>query len=55
MHVSLHEEGQGLAEYGWSIILIAILVVVILALLGLTVFDLWDVVAQAWTDIWSRF
>jgi Flp pilus assembly pilin Flp len=54
-HFWSREEGQGVAEYGWTLLLVAILIVVILVLLGLAVFDLWEVIADSWTDIWSSF
>jgi len=54
-HFWSREEGQGLAEHGWTLLFVAILIVVILALLGLAIFDLWDVIGNAWTDIWSGF
>lgn len=47
------EEGQALAEYGWTIVLVAILIITILLVLGLVIYDLWDVIAQAWADIWA--
>jgi pilus assembly protein Flp/PilA len=41
------EEGQGLVEYGMTIILIAIVVVLVLALLGPTVGNLFSTVVNA--------
>jgi Flp pilus assembly pilin Flp len=55
MDSSSREEGQALAEYGWTIVLVAILLVVILAVLGAAIFDLWDEIADAWVLVWSRF
>ena len=55
MSLPSREEGQALAEYGWTIILVAILLIVILAVLGAAIFDLWDEIADAWTLVWSRF
>ena len=55
MQLPSQEEGQALAEYGWTLILVAILIVAILMVLGLAIFDLWDVIAQAWADIWAGF
>jgi hypothetical protein len=48
------EEGQGLAEYAWTIILMAILLIIILGVLGMAVFDLWAVVSDAWIWVWSQ-
>ena len=53
MHAWQQEDGQALAEYGWTIVLIAILIIALLILLGTVIFDLWDVIAQAWADIWA--
>jgi Flp pilus assembly pilin Flp len=49
MIFSTKEEGQGLAEYGWTIVLIAILVVVVLVVLGTVInTELWQ---HAWDEI----
>jgi Flp pilus assembly pilin Flp len=51
MRVLTDESGQALAEYGWAIVLVGILIVAILILLGLTVFGLWDQAWQALKDV----
>ena len=52
MRLPLGEEGQGLAEYGWSIVLVAIFIVVILIILGGAIFDLW---AGVWETLKGIF
>jgi Flp pilus assembly pilin Flp len=49
------EEGQSLTEYGWTIILVAILVLVIVAVLGVAISDLWQEIVDAWVTIWEAF
>jgi Flp pilus assembly pilin Flp len=46
------EEGQGLAEYGWTLVLVAIVVVLVLAALGLIVRTHWQQIADAWDSVW---
>lgn len=55
MQLWWREEGQGLAEYGWTLVLVAVLIVAILVVLGLAIYDLWDVIVQAWADILAGF
>jgi Flp pilus assembly pilin Flp len=55
MEFPSHEEGQGLAEYGWTLVLVAILVVILLSVFGLIVRGHWQIIADAWTNIWSNF
>jgi Flp pilus assembly pilin Flp len=53
MHLPSGEEGQALVEYGWTIVLIAILVVALLFVLGMIVFDMWTVIVDAWEAVWA--
>ena len=46
------EEGQGFVEYGWTIVLVGILVMVIVIILGGTILGLW---AQAWEALREAF
>jgi len=55
MDLSSREEGQGLAEYGWTIILIGILVIIILGVLGLIIANHWQQIVDTWNNIWSQF
>ncbi|MGD2040080.1 MAG: hypothetical protein PVH11_04590 [Anaerolineae bacterium] len=47
MHIHSDEEGQGLVEYGWSVVLVGILLMVVLIALGGAVFGLWQKVWEA--------
>jgi Flp pilus assembly pilin Flp len=51
MRVLTDESGQALSEYGWTIVLVAILIVAILAVLGATIFGLWDKAWEALKDV----
>ena len=46
------EEGQGFIEYGWTIVLVGILVMVIVIVLGGTILGLWQ---QAWEALQGAF
>lgn len=46
------EEGQGFVEYGWTIVLVGVLVMVIVIILGGTIFGLWE---QAWEALRDAF
>jgi Flp pilus assembly pilin Flp len=46
------EEGQGFVEYGWTIVLVGVLVMVIVIILGGTIFGLWE---QAWEALRGAF
>ena len=46
------EEGQGFVEYGWTIVLVGILVMVIVIVLGGTILGLWE---QAWEALRNAF
>ena len=46
------EEGQGFVEYGWTIVLVGILVMVIVVVLGSTIYGLWE---QAWEALRNAF
>ena len=46
------EEGQGFVEYGWTIVLVGILVMVIVIVLGGTILGLWE---QAWEALQDVF
>ncbi len=52
MPIRFGEEGQGFVEYGWTIILIGILVMVIVIVLGGTILGLWE---QAWEALQDAF
>jgi Flp pilus assembly pilin Flp len=52
MRFPANEEGQGLAEYAWTLVLVGILLVAVVLLLGLAVFDLWD---KAWDWLKQAF
>jgi Flp pilus assembly pilin Flp len=51
MHVLKDESGQGLAEYGWVIVLVAIVIMAILVVLGATIFGLWEKAWEALKDV----
>jgi len=44
---SLKERGQGLVEYGWILVLVAVVVVAVLTILGPTVGNLFSRVSNA--------
>ena len=46
------EEGQGFVEYGWTIVLVGVLVMVIVIILGGTILGLWE---QAWEALRDAF
>ena len=46
------EEGQGFVEYGWTIVLVGILVMVIVIILGGAILGLWQ---QAWEALRGAF
>lgn len=46
------EEGQGFVEYGWTIVLVGVLVMVIVIILGGTILGLWE---QAWEALRGAF
>lgn len=46
------EEGQGFVEYGWTIVLVGILVMAIVIILGGTIFGLWQ---RAWEALQGAF
>jgi Flp pilus assembly pilin Flp len=46
------EEGQGLAEYGWTVVLIAILLMAVLIALGGATTGLWE---KAWHALEGAF
>ena len=48
------EEGQGFVEYGWTIVLVGILVMVIVIVLGGTILGLWEQAWQALQDAFGR-
>ena len=52
MNFSSREEGQGLAEYGWTIVLVAILIMAVLIALGGAVTGLWG---KAWQELKGIF
>ena len=52
MHMQFGEEGQGFVEYGWTIVLVGVLVMVIVILLGGTILGLWE---QAWEALRDAF
>jgi hypothetical protein len=47
------EEGQGLTEYGWTIVLVGILLMAILIVLGGAVFGLWETAYDALKDAFA--
>ena len=47
------EEGQGFVEYGWTIVLVGILVMVIVIVLGGTILGLWEQAWQALQDVFG--
>jgi hypothetical protein len=47
------EEGQGLAEYGWTIVLVAIVVILILGVLGMIAWRYWFDIYNAWNVVWG--
>ena len=52
MRIRLEEEGQGLVEYGWTIVLVGILLMAVLIAVGGAVFGLWQ---KAWEALQGAF
>jgi Flp pilus assembly pilin Flp len=52
MHLPKGEEGQALSEYGLTIVLVAILIIVVVALLGTAHYGLWQ---RAWEKLEEVF
>ena len=52
MRIRSSEEGQGLVEYGWTIVLVGILLMAVLIAVGGAVFGLWQ---KAWEALQGAF
>ena len=52
MRARFGEEGQGLVEYGWTIVLVGILLMAVLIAVGGAVFGLWQ---KAWEALQGAF
>ena len=52
MRIRFGEEGQGLVEYGWTIVLVGILLMAVLIAVGGAVFGLWQ---KAWEALQGAF
>jgi Flp pilus assembly pilin Flp len=53
MRIYFGEEGQGLAEYGWTIVLVGILLMAILVVMGGSVLGLWQRAWEALQDVFG--
>mgnify|MGYP000550181377 CR=1 FL=1 len=53
MRLPSGEEGQGLAEYGWTIVLVGILLMAILIVLGGAVIGIWQAAYEALRDVFA--